>query len=61
MGKKKLKREIKLLKNDMVQLCRTVCDLSEAISKHQCHCENYKPKTVEFKRFTPLPKFYGEE
>ena len=61
MKKKKLKKEIKTLKNDMNQVCKQILVISETIAKHQCHCENYKPKTVEFKRFIPLPKMFGEE
>lgn len=56
MKKKKLKKQIKELRADMNQLAKQVLIVSETIAKHQSHCENYKPKTVQFKRYIPLPK-----
>ena len=48
MGKKKLKRTIR-------ELERKVAALSIEVDQFKCHCENYKPKTVEFRRWQPLP------
>jgi hypothetical protein len=56
MKKKKLKKQIKELRADMNQLAKQVLCVSEAIAKHQCHCENYKPETVQFKRYIPVAK-----
>lgn len=52
--KKRLKRHILRLQHDVDALSKTVAIISEDIKKHQCYCENYKPKTVTFKRFIPL-------
>ena len=54
--KKKTKKRIKMLQHDVDFLTKQVALLYDDIAKHQCHCENYKPKTVTFKRFMPLPE-----
>ena len=56
MKKKKLKKQVQTLQHDVDFLVKQVAHLYEDIAKHQCHCENYKPKTVTFKRFVPLPE-----
>ena len=53
--KKQLKRHILRLQHDVDALSKTVLIISEDIKNHQCHCENYKPKTVTFKRFMEMP------
>jgi len=57
LKKKKLKRKIKQMQRDIIGLSRAVRMVSEDIGRHQCHCENYKAKTVTFNRYVPLPKF----
>ena len=59
MNKKKLKKQVKTLQHDVDFLTKQVALLYEDIAKHQCHCENYKPKTVTFKRYMPLPELYA--
>lgn len=59
MKKKQLKRHILRLQHDVDALAKSVIMLNEDIKKHQCYCENYKPKTVTFKRFVPIPEIYG--
>ena len=60
MKVKKMKKQIKILQHDVDFLTKQVALLYEDIAKHQCHCENYKPKTVQFKRFVPLPEIYSQ-
>ena len=55
MKKKKLKKKLKVLRHDIDGITKAVVNLSNSIAKHHCICENYKPKTVTFKRFVPLP------
>lgn len=59
MGKKKIKKTLKQMQRDIDELIRVCARLNEDIAKHQCHCENYKPKTVQFKRYVPLPEIYA--
>ena len=56
MNKKKLKKEIKVLRAEIDLLARQVAHFGDVITKNHCYCENYKPRTVTFKRFTPLPQ-----
>ena len=51
MKKKKLKKRIDVLE-------RQVISLADTIAKHQFCCENYKPKTLEWKRFVPFSESY---
>ena len=57
--KKKHKKQIKQLRHDVDFLTKQVALLYEDIAKHQCHCDNYKPKTVTFKRFVPVPELHS--
>lgn len=59
MKKSKLKRLVLRLQHDIDALAKSMIMLNEDIKNHQCYCENYKPKTVEFKRFMPVEKVYG--
>ena len=59
MGKKKLKKKIKQMERDIGALTKICAENVEDILNHQCHCENYKPKTVQFKRYVPLPEIYA--
>lgn len=62
MKKKKLKKMVDVLQRDVSQLALQVGTLRSDIAKHQCHCENYKPKTVKFHRFLPITEvsLFGE-
>ena len=57
---KKLKKQLKVCQHDINFLVGQVAYLSDALSKHQCNCENYSAKKVEFKRFVPLPELYSK-
>ena len=56
--KKKTKKKIKMLQHDVDFLKKRVALLNDGIEKHQCYCENYKPKTVTFRRFMQLPELF---
>ena len=60
MNAKKLKKQVKKLQDDVDFLGKQVAHVYEDIAKHQCHCENYKPNTVTFKRYMPLPELYAK-
>ena len=61
MKKKKLEKKIKELRKEINLITKTIIDVSETINKNTFYCENYKPRTVTFKRYTPLPKIDTEE
>lgn len=56
--KKKTKKKIKRLQHDVDCLAGQIKILYDEIQKAQCRCENYKPKTVTFRRFMQLPELY---
>lgn len=56
--KKKTKKKIKRLQHDADCLAGQIKILYDEISKAQCRCENYKPKTVTFKRFLPVEELF---
>ena len=61
MTKKKLKKRIKTLRHDVDFLAGQVALLINDVKKHHCQCENYKPKTVVFKRFVPITELYQKQ
>lgn len=56
MKKKKLKKRLNVIQHDIDALTRVIRSMGHGCNERTC--ENYKPKTVEFKRYVPLPEIH---